>query len=71
MPHIIVASTACGIAEPCRPSSTNPAASGGPVIETGTVIARIFDLLEGSGLEAFAAQVAWQLVNGACRQPQH
>ncbi len=42
------------------------AASSAPDI--GSVIARVFDLLEGSRLEPFAAQVAASIVNGSRRQ---
>ncbi|GEM_PF-4862002 len=67
--------SARGIHSPVEPSSDYPGGNGlrghsRSIVETGTVIARIFDLLEGSRLEPFAAEVAWGLVNGTRRQSQ-
>lgn len=52
-------------AAPADPRNRFSAASPAPDI--GSVIARVFDVLEGSRLEPFAAQVASSIVNGPRR----
>ncbi len=53
------------IAVTIDPRTKSSAAPSAPDI--GSVIAQVFDLLEGSGLEPFAAQVAASIVNGPRR----
>jgi len=51
-------------------SSGNPAQRVRPVIEIGALIARTFDLLEGTSFEPFAPQIASGLINGARHRRQ-
>ncbi|MET3438061.1 hypothetical protein [Sphingomonas sp. 1185] len=67
MSHRCISSRTGTAAEPSLASIGGSDRRGRSVIETGALIARIFDLLEASSLESFAPQVASGLVNGARR----
>jgi len=51
-------------------SSVSSAQRVRPVIEIGALIARTFDLLEGTSFEPLAPQIASGLINGARHRRQ-